>query len=248
MNSGRKICFYAEPWYGDDKAKRDKAEKIFEEVVEPAVDGRGFHIVRSTALPHPDYVTREHLRLATTEALMIADISIYDPMVVFCLAAREALKLDACGERAGAARAHLWTLLLLEEGNRALFEVPGIYAYPVRYLYDQPPRAAGEREEAGTLRTMHLLDARRDLTRHIERLFALHTEAMCGKAEQAEPAYAEAPAEPTQNGGGGADAEVRNAAIQELMRRIFGNERNAADVIDRMRGSMFTDRPPRPRY
>ncbi len=62
--------------------------KYFDQLIEPAVDGNGFRIVRSSQISTSHFVTRQHLQLARDAELMIANLSAADPVVYYCVAYR----------------------------------------------------------------------------------------------------------------------------------------------------------------
>ncbi len=161
------VCFVLEPFVRLDSVRQREIDLVFEEIIEPAIDGHQFRIMRSSDLRRGEYVTIDHERLAKEEALMIANLTHRDPMVFYCLAARLAARPD------------LPHLILNRHdqndrnGQNCMIEQPVLRQKQVFYEITPDAQANGEplseqEERESVRRKLHV--ARRDLTTMVENL------------------------------------------------------------------------------
>ncbi len=173
-----KLCFVLEPQAVDPDPQESEAHEkstpnlmqdqhstndldfLFRHIVEPAIDGRGFRIVRSSGISFNDMMTREHENLVDDAGLVIANLTKADPIVFYCLARRMA-------QTARNDRPYIVTIQ--RRGDRNLFDIPGPFADPILYGNDLPTEGRKEtsiRDEG----LEAIIRARTDLTRAVQRV------------------------------------------------------------------------------
>lgn len=166
-------CFILEPRYWEDDTKADRftktdVERIYETIIEPAVTGFNFRILRSSDFGNSGAVEREHVTMAAEADLLIANITKADPMVHYCLGYRAAL------HKAAGLLANSQPIITMQDraDPKAHFYVQGPLAYPVQYGRDPNGDQAGTAGETATYgRKVEdpVLRARRDLTEAVRR-------------------------------------------------------------------------------
>jgi len=166
-------CFILEPRYWDEDKTADRftksaVERIYETIIEPAVTGFNFRILRSSDFGNSGAVEREHVTMAAEADLLIANITGADPMVHYCLGYRAAL------HKAAGLLDNSQPIITMQDraDPKAHFYVQGPLAYPVQYgkapdgeqaLPPGEPGSYGRKVEDPVLR------ARRDLTEAVRR-------------------------------------------------------------------------------
>jgi hypothetical protein len=203
----------------------------FSNIIHPAVDGRGFRITRSSALSMPEYLTRPHLSHLEEADLVIADLSMNDPVVAYCVALRtENAKSDM--------------ILLRDMQTANIFDIFGPFDSVVRYAA-VPSDAAAERAKAdatpaaqAALLQKMVGDPLSDLTRQVKHFLDKHAQAGSEKADgpsdQAE-SHAKTAAEAASRAQG-ADQKV-NLSIDDLarvMREVLVHQ-EPSDSVERIR-------------
>ena len=240
-----RTCFVLEPYYARDNPHRPEFDTLFDMVIESAVDGQNYRIVRSSGLRRATFITREHHQLAQEADLMIANLTDSDPMVMFCLATRltrqECLRSVPGRHDTGPARYwELPTLLLRDQATPNPLEVHGRWEPPVVYkLRDHENGAADEdngqlsHEARSTLMSRDLLEARRDLTRLVELVVETERERDRPAAEAPHPVGASEGAEPEAAGG---NDDLRDQVVDQVVRDWLDQKVNA-----QRQGSMVGD-------
>lgn len=126
---------------------------IFNQIIEPSITGRGFRIVRSSHITRSGYMTREHKDHTTKAALVIANITTSDPIVMFCLALRYSMTT---------AKPNHSVIGLLDREQLNIFDLPSVIVGPIPYgLTPEPhldPEASKEINVADAIQS-----ARNDL-------------------------------------------------------------------------------------
>ena len=166
-------CFILEPRYWDEDKTVDRftklgVERIYETIIEPAVTGFNFRILRSSDFGNSGAVEREHVTMAAEADLLIANITGADPMVHYCLGYRAAL------HKAAGLLDNSQPIITMQDraDPKAHFYVQGPLAYPVQYGKDPNGEQTPPPGEAGTYgRKVEdpVLRARRDLTEAVRR-------------------------------------------------------------------------------
>jgi hypothetical protein len=223
-SSLHRVCFVLEPFAGHDAPRVHENNLVFDEIVEPSVSAHGYRLIRSSELCRPNYVTREHQRLAEEETLLVANLSYYDPVVFYGLAWRLARQPE------------MPVLLLLRHDYERLIETPVVSQPPV--LYDlTAPRPTdthySEEEKADAIRRKLQL-ARRDLTRMVQHLGE--------KRLQSPPAAAPSlPAEPATVPGAQIDCA---AVVDEIVRHLVDRAVNKrqGDITDGLLNTLVKPR------
>lgn len=160
----------------------------FNELIEPTLGGHEFRIVRSTGINHKGMVTRQHLNLAESADLMIANISSYDPVAFYCIAHRMG-RVDEDNKS-------YKTIFLRHASSVDLLDLLGLdtIAFGVPRTHDDRPISA-DRPQLESDATRRMQDARRALTRSVAKFFdargrrpdvrANRAEAMAGRGNEA---------------------------------------------------------------
>lgn len=138
---------------------------VYDNIVYPSVNGRGFRINRSSELDLPEYATRTHVEKSLRAGLMIADLSMNDPVVPYCVALRM--------QKAEHTDRHHGIIMLRDLQTNSMFDIPGPFDEPVRYALvaedAAPIEKRGSLTEEGRREVMekNTRDARSDLTRRV---------------------------------------------------------------------------------
>lgn len=166
-------CFILEPRYWDEDKKESRftktdVERIYETIIEPAVTGFNFRILRSSDFGNSGAVEREHVTMAAEADLLIANITKADAMVHYCLGYRAAL------HKAAGLLDNSQPIITMQDraDPKAHFYVQGPLAYPVQYGRDPSGEQTTTPGEPGTYgRKVEdpVLRARRDLTEAVRR-------------------------------------------------------------------------------
>lgn len=139
---------------------------LYNHVIEPAVEGRGFRIVRSSEISTQNMMTREHENRIDEAGIVIANLTGADPIIYYCLARlmarideREDQKDSSCPQ---------FVIALREADEANLFDLPGPLANPIKYTAERSTFTASvsaltERENEA------IVGARRDLMRAVRR-------------------------------------------------------------------------------
>ena len=124
------LCFVLEPFPGTPKKtphtslKVGELNRIYNEIVEPAVTGRNLRIVRSSHITRSGYITREHKENTLQAGLIIANVTEADPIVMFCLALRYAQP---------APNPDYSVIGLLDREKPNIFDLPRVLTGPITY-------------------------------------------------------------------------------------------------------------------
>lgn len=139
-------------------------DTYFNELIEPTLGSHDFRIVRSTAIDYQGVVTRQHLNMAESADLMIANISSNDPVVFYCVAHR----MGVFGED----NKRFKTIFLRHASSDDLLDLLGqdLVRFGIPENYDTRPVASNEAQtESDAIQRLH--NARRSLTRAIAKFF-----------------------------------------------------------------------------
>ena len=158
------LCFVLEP---TPVKQRDDAHPdalthgdlntIFNQIIEPSITGRGFRIVRSSHITRSGYMTREHKDHTTKAALVIANITTADPIVMFCLALRYSMTT---------AKPNHSVIGLLDREQFNIFDLPSVIVGPIPYgLTPEPHLDATASQETDVADAIQ--SARNDLTHSV---------------------------------------------------------------------------------
>lgn len=212
----------------------------FDNIIHPAIDGRGFRITRSSELSLPQYLTRPHLAHIEEADLVIADLSMNDPVVSYCVARRSV-------------RADPGMILLRDVQTANMFDIFGVFDSVVRYatvpsdaaLDRNKPDAAPEGEAAILQKTV--LDARSDLTHQVKRFIERHQEAD-SRAQDANgrgSTNADGVAPDPASGASGSRASDQQSGLTtedlaRVLREVLVNE-GPSDSIERLRKRLLRD-------
>lgn len=167
-------CFILEPRYMDEGGTeshpvKKEVERIYETIIEPAVTGFNFRILRSSDFGNSGAVEREHVTMAAEADLLIANITGADPMVHYCLGYRAAL------HKAAGLLDNSQPIITMQDraDPKAHFYVQGPLAYPVQYGKNpdetRPPVTTESPPTYGRKQEDPVLRARRDLTEAVRR-------------------------------------------------------------------------------
>ncbi len=138
-----------------ERLSLDQVTAIYERIIEPAVTGFNFRILRSSDYTTSGAVEREHMAHAAEADLIIANISWADPVVHFCLGYRAAQHKATDGYDN---KQPIIAMQDLSDESRH-FYLPGPLAYPVKYSL----------EDNDHTEKSPLIRARRDLTEAVRR-------------------------------------------------------------------------------
>ena len=116
-----------------------QVNELFDELIEPALSGFGFRIMRSQDFGFSGAVERDHVQQARSADLIIANVTWADPVVLFGLGYRVALH-DSDDAGGGLDDFQPIIALQSDKDQSTHFYIRGSIAYPVRY--DRPtPRS-----------------------------------------------------------------------------------------------------------
>lgn len=87
-NADEKICFVVSPIGRDRSETRRKADKALRTIIKPAVEPRGYKVVRADEIDEPGIITSQVLVHILTDALVVADLTEQNPNVFYELAIR----------------------------------------------------------------------------------------------------------------------------------------------------------------
>lgn len=157
-------------------------DTYFNELIEPTLGSHDFRIVRSTAIDYQGVVTRQHLNMAESADLMIANISSNDPVVFYCIAHR----MGVFGED----NKRFKTIFLRHASSDDLLDLLGqdLVRFGIPQNYDNKPVASNDAQtESDAIQRLH--NARRSLTRSVAKFFDFRRRRMEAKlADQPGPA------------------------------------------------------------
>jgi hypothetical protein len=139
-------------------------DTYFNELIEPTLGGHEFRIVRSTGINHKGMVTRQHLNLAESADLMIANISSYDPVAFYCIAHRMG--------RIGEDNKRYKTIFLRHASSAHLLDLLGQDTIPFGVPHGHGGKPVSiDKAQTESDATRRMQDARRSLTRSVAKFF-----------------------------------------------------------------------------
>lgn len=248
-----KTCLILEPYYPletgsasdiDSKGTREERDLVYEEIIEPAVQGRGYRIIRSSERPYGERVTPQIQELSRDADLLIANLTDHDPQVFFCLALRLSQASAPVPETLTMIPKH--TLLLLRGGQDHILELGSSVEFPIRYDIEAinsarkgPP---GRIDKART----GILEARRQLSVLVEKIQEREARsAVAAAMPQVERnPYCEeegALAASQAFSGGGADLyeKIVARAVEDYLRTKLQGD----DLVSKLSRNMFSHNP-----
>lgn len=109
--STSKRCFVVSPIGEPDSDTRDRADKLFEYVITPAVEAYGFNPIRADRIAEPGIITSQIIEHVVESPLVIADLTGSNANVFYELAVRHAIQKPL--------------IQLIQEGDSIPFDVAG---------------------------------------------------------------------------------------------------------------------------
>lgn len=91
-DAAKKTCFVVCPIGADGSPTRERADQIFEFIIKPIVEELGYETMRSDHDPRPGRIGNQIIRHLVDDALVIADLTDYNPNVFYELAVRHMVK------------------------------------------------------------------------------------------------------------------------------------------------------------
>ena len=110
-------------------------DKVYQEIIQPVLESQDYRVVRSSDLVRPQYVTPSHLRYTDEADIVVVDLSMNDPIVMFCVGRRMAMR----GEKHG-------IVALIDDSTENITEFGGPFASLIHY--DLLPNETKEKKAA----------------------------------------------------------------------------------------------------
>ncbi len=107
-----KRCFVIAPIGELDSATRKRSDKILKHVIRPATAECGYHTTRADEISEPGLITSQIIQHIVDDALVIADLTEWNPNVFYELAVRHALRKPF--------------IQIIEKGQRIPFDVASL--------------------------------------------------------------------------------------------------------------------------
>lgn len=122
MSNDTKTCFVISPLGDDGSDVRINADRLFNLIIEPALEVFGFHVERADKVIGPGLITSDIIRLVQNSELCIIDLTDHNANVFY-----------ECGRRHETAKPYIQ---LIRAGEKLPFDVAGIRT--IHYNLDSP--------------------------------------------------------------------------------------------------------------
>lgn len=226
------VAFLLEPYRRQDSARLDENNKVYDEIVDPTVSAHDFRVYRSSELCRPDFVSRDHQRLAEDADLLIVNLSYHSPVVFYCLAWRLSRDPEAP------------VLALLDQKHDRLIETPVLVSQPVLYdLSPSDPQMPEERREEDYRGRVQ--NARRDLAKQFlivtQKLNQRHQQQnQQGTHPQTSSASTPHP-RPMDEPSPHVDSATMRQAKEDILRHMMSclDGKAGSDIVDRLASTLL---------